>query len=99
MLALQQKTKISVNDVRNDSWENHHKTNFLIFQVLQACKTIPFAKAMKKPEILQMLSQLAEHSLIATKTFNLIVDELDVKFAMEDTPFYALLDKIKPILL
>lgn len=62
------------------------KTKPTITQIINACAQIPFAKALKKPDILRMISQLRETGLVSSKTYALSVDEEDVCFAFEDSP-------------
>merc|ERR1712110_412164 len=54
-------------------------------QIIRSCCRIPFAKALRKPDIEHMLEQLRENGLVNKKTSALCVDEEDVCFAFEDS--------------
>lgn len=62
-----------------------------ITQIITTCKQIPFAKSMRKNDVVNMLNQLRENGLVAEKTTNLSLDEDDICFAFEDTPFATFL--------
>jgi hypothetical protein len=62
-------------------------------QIMNTVKLVPFAKSLRKPDLQNMLTQLQEQSLLSSKCYSLVVDEDDICFAFEDTPFASVLVK------